>query len=53
MSFGITDRYWVDPDPEPDIECQDCDNWERCPCGCEYGWCSANNHFCEEDYSCS
>lgn len=40
MSFGLRDEDWVEPDPEPIIKCRDCEFWERCPSGCEWGWCT-------------
>lgn len=53
MSFGLRDEDWVEPDPEPIIKCRDCEFWERCPSGCEWGWCT--DHRCEftrEDDEC-
>lgn len=53
MSFGLHDKDWVDPDPEPDpVKCCDCDEWERCPCGCSYGWCRVKDEFTAEDDEC-
>lgn len=52
MSFGLHDKDWVDPDPPRIVACRDCDEWERCPCGCSYGWCSAEGEFTNEDNEC-
>lgn len=52
MSFGLHDKDWVDPpEPEP-IQCQDCTYWFRCPCGCDYGWCTKLEDFTEYDDEC-
>ena len=52
MSFGITDNQWVEPDEFPPVTCGECYNWERCPCGCDYGLCKVDYILTEEDYTC-
>lgn len=53
MSFGLRDEDWVEPDLEPIIKCRDCEFWERCPSGCEWGWCTDHRReFTREDDEC-
>lgn len=40
MSFGLKDEDWVDPEEHRPILCRDCEYWEQCPCGCNWGWCT-------------
>lgn len=53
MSFGLRDKDWVEPEEKPTTKCRDCEYWERCPCGCEWGWCTdCRCEFTREDDEC-
>lgn len=52
MSFGVRDEDWVDPEPEEERTCGECDMWIPCPCGCRWGWCSVADDYTDENDGC-
>ena len=52
MSFGYTDKTWIDPEPEEERKCAECDSWIPCPCRCGWGWCIEAEDFTDEDDGC-
>lgn len=35
--------------PTPMMECDRCEHWQPCPCGCGWGVCDVDDEFCEPD----
>ncbi len=53
MSFGIEDDHWINPpEPKPKRCGVDCEEWERCPCCFESGWCREHCEFTYLDEEC-
>lgn len=52
MSFGLSDKSWVDPDETEPVQCCHCEHWEPCPCGCGQGYCHQLDEFTDEDDEC-
>ena len=63
MSVGLAQPEWNDdwkhagdktepPETKDDRHtCETCWHWERCPCGCAWGWCSKCVDFTRETFA--
>ena len=49
--YDFTDEFSGEHDDNLDY-CGDCGSWERCQCGCSYGWCMETGNCKHKDDLC-